>query len=334
MNSRNINPRSTRRNVVAGLLGCVAGAALATPHSARAAWPSRTVRIVVPFPPGGGADLVSRLLAPPLQQNFAESFFVENRSGAAGRIGTGIVAKAEPDGQTLLVTTESSIVIAPHTGVVMDYDPLKELAPVSLLTRNTIILVVHPSVPANTVQEFIALARAKPGQILFGSSGLGGPNHLAGEMFKRITGVDIVHVPFPGTGAALQGVMSNQVSAMWGFTAGLVPQIRAGALKAIAIGGRERSPALPEVPTFAESGVADYVAASWIGMFAPHGTEAAIIDRLNGAVKNAMREENVKELLMQNGSEIVASTSAELSRVIASDDAKYAKLADLFQNQK
>jgi tripartite-type tricarboxylate transporter receptor subunit TctC len=334
MKSRNINPRSTRRDVVAGLLGCVAGAALATPHSARAAWPSRTVRIVVPFPPGGGADLVSRLLAPPLQQNFAESFFVENRSGAAGRIGTGIVAKAEPDGQTLLVTTESSIVIAPHTGVAMDYDPLKELAPVSLLTRNTIILVVHPSVPANTVQEFIALARAKPGQILFGSSGLGGPNHLAGEMFKRITGVDIVHVPFPGTGAALQGVMSNQVSAMWGFTAGLVPQIRAGALKAIAIGGRERSPALPEVPTFAESGVADYVAASWIGMFAPHGTEAAIIDRLNGAVKNAMREENVKELLMQNGSEIVASTSAELSRVVASDDAKYAKLADLFQTQK
>jgi tripartite-type tricarboxylate transporter receptor subunit TctC len=308
--------------------------ALATPHSARAAWPSRTVRIVVPFPPGGGADLVSRLLVPPLQQNFAQSFFVENRSGAAGRIGTGIVAKAEPDGQTLLVTTESSIVIAPHTGVPMDYDPLKELAPVSLLTRNTIILVVHPSVPANTVQEFIALARAKPGQILYGSSGLGGPNHLAGEMFKRITGIDIVHVPFPGTGAALQGVLSNQVSAMWGFTAGLIPQVRAGALKAIASGGRERSPALPEVPTFAESGVADYVAASWIGMFAPHGTEAAIIDRLNEAVKNAMREENVKELLMQNGSEIVASTSAELSREVASDDAKYAKLADLFQNQK
>ena len=216
----------------------------------------------------------------------------------------------------------------------MDYDPFKELAPVSLLTRNTIILVVHPSLPANTLQEFIALARAKPGQILFGSSGLGGPNHLAGEMFKHMTGVDIVHVPFQRTGAALQGVMSNQVGAMWGFTAGLIPHIRAGALKAIASGGRERSPVLPEVPTFVESGVADYVAASWIGMFAPHGTEAAIIDKLNGAVKNAMQEEKVKELLMQNGSEIVASTPAEFSRVVASDDAKYSMLADLFQNQK
>ena len=332
MNSRTKNARSTRRGVVAGLLGCFAGAALATPHSARAAWPSRTVRIVVPFPPGGGADLVSRLLARPLQQNFAQSFFVENRSGAAGRIGTGIVAKAEPDGQTLLVTTESSIVIAPHTGVVMDYDPLKELVGVATHPQ------YHHSGRALLFQQIhcrnSSLGSREAGQILFGSSGLGGPNHLAGEMFKRITGVDIVHVPFQGTGAALQGVMSNQVGAMWGFTAGLIPHIRAGALKAIASGGRDRSPALPEVPTFAESGVADYTAASWNGMFAPHGTEAAIIDKLNGAVKNAMQGQNVKELLMQNGSEIVASTSAEFSRVVASDDAKYVKLADLFQNQK
>jgi tripartite-type tricarboxylate transporter receptor subunit TctC len=329
-----MNSRSTRRGFLGGLVGGIATAAWAESHSAHAAWPNRPVRIIVPFPPGGGADLVSRLLGPPLLRNLAQPFFVENRSGAAGRIGTGIVAKAEPDGQTLLVTTESSIVIAPHIGVVMDYDPLKDLAPVSLLTRNTIILVVHPSVPANTLQEFIALARAKPGRILFGSSGVGGPNHLAGEIFKQMTGVDIVHVPFQGTSAALQGVISNQVGAMWGFMAGLIPHIRAGALKAIASGGRERSPALPEVPTFAESGVADYVAVSWIGMFAPRGTETTTIEKLSDAVKSAMQEQNVKDVLMQNGSEIAASTPAEFSRVVARDYAAYGKLTALFQNQK
>ncbi len=286
----------------------------------------------MPFPPGGGADLISRLLAPHLQQTFGQSFFIENRSGAAGRIGTRIVAKADPDGQTLLVTTESSIVIAPHTGLAMDYDPLKDLVPVSLLTRNTIILVVHPSVPANTVQEFVALARAKPGQITFGSSGVGGPNYLAGEIFKKMTGVNIVHVPFQGTGAALQGVISNQVAAMWGFMAGLVPHIRAGTLKALASGGHARSPALPDVPTFEESGVPGYEAVSWIGMFAPRGTDDAIVDKLARAAKSAMQEQNVKDVLSQEGSEIAATTPAEFRQVVASDYAKYGKLADLLKN--
>jgi tripartite-type tricarboxylate transporter receptor subunit TctC len=312
-------------------MGGVAGGALA-PCVALAQWPSRPVRIVVPFPPGGGADLISRLLAPHLQQMLGQSFFIENRSGAAGRIGTRIVAKADPDGQTLLVTTESSIVIAPHTGLAMDYDPLKELVPVSLLTRNTIVLVVHPSVPAHTLQEFIALARAKPGQLTYGSSGVGGPNHLAGEIFKRMTGLDIVHVPFQGTGAALQAVIAGQVNAMWGFTAGLIPQIRAGTLTALASGGHERSPALPDVPTFEEAGVPGYEAVSWIGMFAPQGTDSAIVDKLAGAVKSAMQEQNVKDVLLQDGSEIAATTPAEFRQVVASDYAKYGKFADLLKS--
>ena len=324
---------STRRIFIGGLMGGAAGAVLPLQFSL-ATWPSRPVRIVVPFPPGGGADLVSRLLAPHLQRILGQSFFVENHPGAAGRIGSGIVAKAEPDGQTVLVTTESSIVIAPHTGIAMNYDPLKELAPVSLLTRNTIVLVVHPSVPANTLQEFIALARAKPGQVFYGSSGVGGPNHLAGEIFKRMTGLDIVHVPYQGTGAALQAVISNQVSAMWGFMAGLIPHIRAGTLRAIASGGRERSPALPDVPTFAEAGVPGYVAVSWIGMLAPQGTDTATIERLAAAVKTAMQEPNIKEVLLRDGSEIAATTPAEFREVIVSDDAKYGKLADLFTKPK
>jgi tripartite-type tricarboxylate transporter receptor subunit TctC len=325
--------QSTRRSFVGRLTGGFAGALLG-PRLALAGWPSRPVRIVVPFPPGGGADLISRLLSTPLQQELGQPFVIENRSGAAGRIGTRVVAKAEPDGQTLLVTTESSIVIAPHTGVTMEYDPLKDLVPVSLLTRNTILLVVHPSVPARTLAEFIALARAKPGQLTYGSSGVGGPNHLAGEIFKRMTGVDIVHVPFQGTGAALQGVISNQVAAMWGFMAGLIPHIRAGTLRALASGGHERSPALPDVPTFEEAGVPNYEAVSWIGMFAPGGTDTTIVDNLAGAVQTAMQRQDVKAVLLQDGSEIAATTPAEFRKVVASDDAKYGKLADLLKNAR
>jgi tripartite-type tricarboxylate transporter receptor subunit TctC len=320
----------TRRDMVARMLVGVASAAWA-PRLALARWPSRPVRIIVPFPPGGGADLISRLLAPQMQRTLGQPFVIENRSGAAGRIGTGLVAKADPDGETLLVTTESSIVIAPHAGVTMNYDPLKELVPVSLLTRNTIILVVHPSVGVNTLAEFIALCRAKPGQLTYGSSGVGGPNHLAGEIFKRMTGLDIVHVPFQGTGAAIQAVISNQVAAMWGFMAGLIPHVRAGTLIALAGGGRERSPALPEVPTFAEAGVPGYQAVSWIGIFAPYRTDAAIVDKLAGAVMDAMQQQNVKDVLAQDGSEIAATTPAEFRDVVASDYAKYGKYADLLK---
>ena len=217
--------RPTRRAVLAGI---AAAPLLPQPSRSEASYPNRPVRIVVPFAPGGGADIVSRLLQTHLQQALGQPFVVENRAGAAGRIGTALVAKADPDGHTVLTTTESSMVIAPHTGVVLGYDPLKDFAPVSLLTRNTVVLVVHPSVPAKTLKEYMALAKAQPGKLFYGSSGVGGPNHLAGEVFNRMTGLNIVHVPFPGTGAALPAVIGNQVGAMWGFTAGLIPFIRDG----------------------------------------------------------------------------------------------------------
>jgi tripartite-type tricarboxylate transporter receptor subunit TctC len=330
-----VTASSSRRDLLKSAIGLAAATTATSLVSfpARADWPSRPVHIVVPFPPGGGADLISRLLAPRLQQAFGTGFIVENRSGAAGRIGTGYVAKADPDGETLLVTTESSIVIAPHVGVEMNYDPLKDLVPISLLTRNTILLVVHPSVPANSLTEFMALLRSKPGQFTYGSSGVGGPNHFAGEVFKRMTGLDIVHVPFQGTGAALQAVIAHQVDAMWGFMAGLIPQVRAGTLRAIATGGRERSAALPDIPTFAEAGVPGYEAVSWIGMFAPQGTDQAIADKLSAAVKTAMQAPDVIDVLQRDGSEIAATAPAEFRQVIASDDAKYGKFADLLRGQ-
>ena len=272
---------TTRRVVIGGLIAISADAALrSTRVSAQSSYPASPIHIIVPFAPGGGADIVSRLLAPHLQAQLGQSVVVENRPGAAGRVGAGVVAKSAPDGYTLLVTTELSLVIAPHIGVPIGYDPLKDFAPISLLTRNTVMLVVHPSVPVHTLQEYIALARSRPGDMFFASSGVGGPNHLAGEIFNRMTGLKITHVPYQGTGLALQAVMSNQVGAMWGFMAGLIPYIREGTLRAIAVGSKERSPVLPDVPTVAEAGVPGFEAVSWIGMVAPAGTPGPVVDKL------------------------------------------------------
>jgi len=313
----------TRRTILGGILAPL------WPTLARAQ--TRPVRIVVPFAPGGGADLIARLVQPHLQQILGQSFFIENRAGAAGRIGTDAVAKAEPDGQTLLMTTESSLVIAPHIGVPMSYDPLKDFAPVSLLTRNVVILVVHPSVPANTLAEYMALARARPGQMFYASSGVGGPNHLAGEIFKQMAGLDIVHVPFQGTGAAIPAVISNQVGAMWGFLAGLIPHIRGGSLKVLAVGGRERAGVLPDTPTVAEAGVPGYEAASWIGLLAPAATPRPALDRLWSALATAMQAPAVKDVLIRDGSDIVMSTPEAFRQVIESDHAKYGRLRDLLK---
>jgi tripartite-type tricarboxylate transporter receptor subunit TctC len=320
----------SRRRFVCGLPGVAALSP--TPSFGQAVYPSRPVRIVVPFLPGGGADLIARLLQPHLQQALGQPFVVENRAGAAGRIGTGVVAKSDPDGHTLLMTTESSLVIAPHIGVSLGYDPLKDLAPISLLTRNMVVLVVHPSVPANTLRDYIALARGRPRELFFASSGVGGPNHLAGEIFNRMTGLEIVHVPFPGTGGAIQAVVGNQVGAMWGFIAGLIPHIRSGALRAFAVGGKERSPALPDVPTVAESGVPDYEATSWIGLLAPAAVAPPVVDQLWHALDAAMQNPAVKDVLLRDGSDIVVSKPQEFRQVIERDYAKYGKLADLLKS--
>jgi tripartite-type tricarboxylate transporter receptor subunit TctC len=298
---------------------------------AQPAFPTKPVRLIVPFPPGGGADIVARLLAPQLQTALGQTVFVENRGGAAGRLGTGVVAQSEPDGHTLLVATESSLVIAPHMGVTMNYEPLKDFAAVSLLTRNTVMLVVHPSAPVKTLADYIAMARANPGRVFYASSGVGGPNHLAGEIFKQKTGLEIVHVPFQGTGAAVQAVIANQVPAMWGFTAGLLQYIEGGTLKAIAVGGRERSAGLPNVPTVIEGGVADYDATSWIGMVAPAAIDKAVLAKLSQTVVTAMKSREVRDIMERDGSEVVASSAADFRRAIEDDYAKYSKMSGLFK---
>jgi tripartite-type tricarboxylate transporter receptor subunit TctC len=301
--------------------------------SAEAHYPSQPIRIIVPFAPGGGADLVARLLSQHVPDMLGQPLVVENRPGAAGRVGTGVIAKSAPDGYSLLVTTESSLVIAPHIGVAIGYDPLKDFAPVSLLTRNTVVLVVHPSVPVKTLTEYVALAKAHPGEMFFGSSGVGGPNHLAGETFNRMAGVKVTHVPFPGTGLAIQAVIANQVGAMWGFMAGVVPYIRNGSLRALAVGSKDRSPVLPEVPTAAEAGVPGFEAVSWAGMVAPAGTPEPIVQALQQASARALHLPTVVVVLDKSGTEIVASTPGEFAQTLHDDFVKYEKLSDLFSTK-
>jgi tripartite-type tricarboxylate transporter receptor subunit TctC len=325
---------TTRRVFLGRVMAGAAGAALPQRLLAQADYPVRPIHIIVPFAPGGGADIVSRLIAPHLQEVLGQAGVVDNRSGAAGRLGAGVAAKSAADGYTLLVTTESSLVIAPHVGIPIGYDPLKDFVPISLLTRNTIMLVVHPSMPVHNLQEYMALARAKPGEVFFASSGVGGPNHLAGEIFNRMAGLKITHVPYSGTGLALQAVMSNQVGSMWGFMAGLVPYIRDGQLRAIAVGSKERSPILPDVPTVAEAGVPGYEATSWIGMVAPTGTPQPVLDKLWDAVNKIMHMPAVRDILVKSGSEVVASKPEEFRAVIESDYAKYGKLADVIRVNK
>ncbi len=322
---------TTRRAVVAGLAVSGVGALLAPLRaSAEAHYPSQPIRVIVPFAPGGGADLTARLLSQHVPDMLGQPLVVENRPGAAGRVGTGVIAKSAPDGYSLLVTTESSLVIAPHIGVAIGYDPLKDFAPVSLLTRNTVVLVVHPSVPAQTLGEYIALAKAHPGDMFFGSSGVGGPNHLAGETFNRMAGVKVTHVPYPGTGLAIQAVIANQVGAMWGFMAGVVPYIRNGSLRALAVGSKERSPVLPDVPTVIEAGVPGFEAVSWVGMVAPAGTPDPIVQALQQASNRALHLPEVVAVLDKSGTEIVASKPDEFARVMRDDFVKYEKLSDLF----
>ncbi len=322
---------TTRRAVIGGTVASSAAAVLGPfGAAAQAAYPSQPIRLIVPFAPGGGADLVARLLAQHYSDLLGQPAVVENRPGAAGRVGTALVAKSAPDGYTLLVTTESSLVIAPHIGVPISYDPFRDFAPVSLLTRNTVMLVVNPAVPAKTLQEYIDLARAHPGGVFFASSGVGGPNHLAGETFNRLTGLKITHVPYPGTGLALQAVIANQVGSMWGFTAGVVPYVRSGALRALAVASPQRSPVLPEVPTFAEAGVPGFEAVSWVGMVAPARTPTAVTEALWQASERVLHRPDVVEVLAKTGTEIVVSRPEAFAQTLKNDDERLSKMSDLF----
>ena len=264
-------------------------------------WPTRTVRIVVPFLPGGTADTLGRLVAKNLTDQLTENFVVENRGGAGGAVGSDLVAKAQPDGYTLVVSGIASHVIAPHLPQGTPYDPQKDFTHIALFGGPPAVLAVNPKVQASNLKEFIALAKAKPGALSYGSPGNGTQGHLVAELFKRVAGIDMQHVPYKGASAAVTDLMAGHIPAVSTTLSTAAGQIRAGRARGLAISAAQRLPEYPDLPTFAESGYPDLVATVWFSLSGPAGLPQPIVDRLNAEVRRALETSEVKEKLRHEG---------------------------------
>ncbi len=304
----------------------LAAAALSfTPSAHAQTWPSRAVRIIVPYTPGGGVDTVARSLAQKLVEQSGGSFVVENRPGAAGVIGAELVAKAAPDGHTLLASS-TEFAINPAIRPKLPYDPLKDFAHISQLASVQFILAGHPSVPVKTARDLVALAKARPGQLTYGSSGTGGGPHLAGELLQMVSGIRWTHVPFKGAGPAAIAVMSGEIDFSFGATIGLLPQVQAGKLRAIGVTGLTRFAELPQVPTIAESGVPGYSAIGWYGYYAPGATPPELVRRIYNESVKALGAPDVKERLAKAGNEYVMSTPEDFLVFLRAEIAKWGKV--------
>jgi tripartite-type tricarboxylate transporter receptor subunit TctC len=298
-----------------------AGAAMA-----QAPYPSRPVSMIVGFAPGGGTDTASRIIAKKLTENLGQSVVVENKAGAGGNIATDFVVKSAPDGYTILLASVGAMAITPHLPPKPPYEPLRDLAPITMAVVFPNVLVLHPSVPANTLAEFVALAKAKPGAINYGSSGIGNLGHLAGELFRSVARIDIVHVPYKGGGPATTDLLGGQIAAVFATPASVVGHIKAGRLRALATTGAQRSPAMPEVPTIAESGYPGYEATNWYAYVAPVKTPKEILARLNQELVKVLAVPEVREQLLSHGLEPKPGTSEALARYMESEYATWGKV--------
>lgn len=287
-------------------------------------YPTRPVRLIVGFPPGGAVDLLARITAPRLSEKWGQQVVVDNRPGAGSRIAAEIAAKAAADGYTLLMITSSHAVGAGLYGK-LAYHPVDSFAAVTRAGSTPLVLLVHPSVPVTSVRELIALAKARPGQLNFGSSGTGGITHLAGELFKGMAKINIVHVPYKGTGPAFTDFIGGQVEVMFPALPGALPHVRAGKVRAVAMSSAKRSPALPEVPTIAEAGVAGYEVTNWYGLLAPAGTDTKIVERLHDEFAAVLRMSDVAEAFARAGAEPVSSTPREFEAYLRSEVARWTK---------
>jgi tripartite-type tricarboxylate transporter receptor subunit TctC len=302
-------------------------AAFAHAQSSFSGYPQKPVQFIVPYAPGGAGDIFARTVAQKLTTSLGQQVVVVNRPGANGIIGMEQVAKAPPDGYTIVMGNSAPIVLNPSLYPKLPYDPIKDFAPVTLGTLYPYILIVHPSLPARSIAELVKLAKSRPGQLQYGSSGNGGANHLAGEMFKRAAGIDIVHVPFKGSAPALADTLAGQISMMFDTIVTTLPQLKAGKVRALAVTGDRRAPQTPDVPTIAESGYAGYKVTSWQSILAPAGIPRAIVDRLYQDSAKALKMPDVVErLATQGGNEIVASTPEEFAKVIREEIASYGKI--------
>jgi tripartite-type tricarboxylate transporter receptor subunit TctC len=290
-------------------------------------YPAKPVRIVVPYAAGGNADILGRTLAQKLGDALKQPFIVENRAGANGGIGTDFVAKSAPDGYTLLVTASGPLTVNPTLYSVVPYDPVRDFAPISECAVYQYVLVTLATSPWKSIPDIVAAARAKPGGVSYGSTGVGGGNHLSGELFALATGTQLTHVPYKGSAPALSDLLGGQLSIMFDTVITSVPQIRAGKLRAFAVSSTKRASSLPEVPTMQEAGIKGFDISQWQGFLAPGGTPKGIVDRLNAETVRGMHAPDVYErITVQGGSEIVTGTPEEFAALIRSDLHAYAKL--------
>ena len=289
-------------------------------------YPAKPIRFIVPFPPGGGNDLIARELAAYITEPLGQTVVVENRPGASTIIGTEAAAKAPPDGYTIFMGNNSTLTINPNLYRKLPYDAVKDFAPVSLLASAPFVLLVHPSLPAHSMKELIALARARPGQLNFGSAGLGITTHLAGEMLKLMARIDIVHIPYKGAGPALTDLMGGQIELGFNNMLSALPHVRSGRLRALAVTSKARSRVLPQLPTIAESGLPDYEAGAWYAVLAPARTPAPVIARLHGEFVKALQQPKVQERMAGDGASIAGSTPEALARIIETDIARWGKV--------
>ncbi|HEY9445918.1 MAG TPA: tripartite tricarboxylate transporter substrate binding protein [Burkholderiales bacterium] len=313
--------RTIRQSLRVALATLLAGAA---GFSGAQTYPVKPVRVVVPFPPGAGADIVTRLITPRLSEALGQQFVVDNRPGAAGHIGGEVVAHSPADGYTLL-STPASIVISYSLYKKLTYHLERDFEPIGPMASVPFILVVHPSLPVKTVKELIALTKRKPGELLFASTGNGGTPHLAMEVLKLQTHIDVVHVPYKGTPPAVTDLIAGQVQMMFANSLSVLPQVKSGRLRAIAISSAKRSVATPEIPTVAESGVPGYEAITWFGMLAPTGTPREIITRLNAEITRAVNSRSVHERLIAQGADPLTMTPEQFKKFFLGEIARWAK---------
>lgn len=303
------------------LLTCVTAAASAQPP-----YPSKPIRLIVAFASGGGTDVAARAVAHQLAALLSQQVVIDNRPGAGGAIGTEFGAKAAPDGYTLLVGSSAAFAIIPHLNPKLPYDPVRDFVPVGAFAKLVFVLDVHPSVPARSVRELIAIAKSHPARLNYGSSGQGATAHLATEMFMSQTGVKMTHVPYKGAGPAMTALIAGEVDVLFDSMLTTLPQARAGRIRPLAVTTLQRSALMPQLPTIDESGVKGYELVNWFGIFAPAGTPRAVIDRLNSAINAALRRPELNERLSSHGVEPFAGTPDDLASLVRNELAKYGKI--------
>jgi len=304
----------------------IAGACAICAPALAQQWPSRPVRMIVPFPPGGGVDIVTRFLAQKFSEQIGGSYVVENRPGGSGTLGAELASRAAPDGHTLFFSAPE-FSINPSVRAKLPYDPFRDFTYISQLTAGQFMIASHPSVPARTVKQLIALARSQPGKLTYGTSGAGSINHLAGELLRSMAGFDWVHVPFKGAGPATVGAMSGEVDFVIAATTGLVEHARSGKVRPVAVTGRKRFTELPEVPTLAEGGVPGYEVTGWYGFYGPAGVPAELVRRLHAEAKRGLNSPDIKDKLARTGNEPVASPPEAFAAFVRAEIAKWAKVA-------